>query len=231
MLQLLVPRRCPICDMILPDPRKLICPACFDALPWAADAGPRCMRCSRPLEDERAEYCARCEGAEHTFDRARAVFLYEKGMRGSVLRMKFENRREYLDFYARSLQMESRDFLRAGRPQAVLPVPMYQRKVRTRGYDQCRILAQKYAALTGLPLITDEVIRVRNTLPQKGLSRQERTRNLRGAFAVKDGTVLPPDVLLLDDIFTTGSTADEISRVLRENGAERISVLALCITR
>ena len=231
LLQLLLPRRCPVCDGILADPRKRICPSCFDTLPWTADAAARCMCCSRPLEDERAEYCDRCAGAEHAFDRACAVFLYQKEMRKSILRMKFENRREYLDFYARAMQLESRDFIRMQRPQAVLPVPMYPKKVRARGYDQCRILAEKYAALTGLPLIADKVIRVRNTLPQKGLSGQERTRNLKGAFRVKDGTVLPPDVLILDDIFTTGSTADEMSRVLRANGVERISVLALSITQ
>lgn len=230
MLQLLLPRRCPVCDAILKDPRKRICPSCFDTLPWTGDAAARCMRCSRPLEDERAEYCDRCAGSEHAFDQAFAVFLYEKGMRKSILRMKFENRREYLDFYARAMQLESREFIRMHRPQAILPVPMYPQKVRARGYDQCRILAEKYAALTGLPLIADGVIRVRDTRPQKGLSRQERARNLRGAFQVKDGMVLPPDVLILDDIFTTGSTADEMSRVLQKNGVERISVLALSIT-
>ena len=230
ILQLLLPRRCPVCDTILKDPRKRICPSCFGTLPWNADAAARCMRCSRPLTDERAEYCDRCAGAEPAFGQAFAVFLYEKGMRKSILRMKFENRREYLDFYAQAMQMESRDFIRIQRPQAILPVPMYPKKVRRRGYDQCRILAEKYAALTGLPLIADSVIKVKDTRPQKGLSRQERARNLRGAFKVKNGTVLPPDVLILDDIFTTGSTADEMSRVLQKNGVERVSVLALSIT-
>lgn len=231
ILQIFLPRRCPVCDTILSEPRELICPDCRKDLPWAARAQARCMKCSRPIEDERAEYCPSCARTEHAFDRAHAVFVYEKGMRKSVLRMKFQNRREYLDFYAKAMAAESRAFLKSSGARAVLPVPMFPRKVRERGYDQCLLLAKKYTALTGLPLITGNLVRVRNTKPQKGLSAGERVTNLRDAFAVCSPRDLPESVLILDDIYTTGSTADEISRVLHASGVKRIFVLALTIAR
>jgi len=245
IVQIFLPRRCPLCDTILREPQALICEKCRGELPWTAKAEAQCMKCSRPIEDVREAYCQACAKTEHAFEQAYAVFTYEKGMRESVLRMKFENRREYLDFYAQAMAEGSRVFLRTAKPQAVMPVPMYPAKVRRRGYDQCRLLAKKYAELTGLELITDRLVRVRDTQPQKGLTAADRVRNLRDAFAVRppgqkrreycqrvpSREALPQRVLLLDDIYTTGSTVDACSRALLAAGVEKVFVLALCIAR
>ena len=211
--------------------RLLICPTCQKALPRAAAAGARCMKCSRPIRDERREFCRDCEEKEQAFDKAFAAFVYEKGMRESVLRMKFENRREYLDFYAAALWQESRGFLKETRPEAIIPVPMHPRKVRERGFDQCRLLADKLRTRSGIPVLRGCIVRERYTKPQKGLSGAERRKNMAGAFRVPDPSRLPKRVLLLDDIFTTGNTVNEIARVLRAGGVRQICVLTLCITR
>ena len=264
IVQIFLPRRCPLCDTILEEPQKLICGDCKKKLPRTSNAKAQCMKCSRPIEDEREAYCAACSKTAHAFEQAHAVFTYEKEMRKSVLRMKFENRREYLDFYAQAMAEESRLFLKRTGVQAVIPVPMHPAKVRRRGYDQCRLLTEKFTELTGLELITDRLVRVRDTKPQNGLTAAGRITNLRGAFELDPHSVkspgarlrslrfsalpvwkhrnrpdrevysprpLPKRILLLDDIYTTGSTVDEISRVLLAAGVEKVYVLALCIAR
>ena len=100
-LNLLYPPRCPVCERILLPKEDLICGECQKALPYVEE--PFCMCCGKPLLHHEKELCADCETRGHIFSEGRAVFLYEKGIRLSVNRMKFLNRREYLPFYARCL--------------------------------------------------------------------------------------------------------------------------------
>ena len=226
LLDLLYPPRCPLCDRILAPDEYLICRKCAPVLPVIRQ--PVCLRCGRPLHRAEQEYCIGCQCTEHAFIRGECTFVYEKAFRQSVLRMKFRNRRDYLDFYAAAMAFRHTGFLCRIRPGVLLPVPMYPAKRARRGYDQCRLLARKLSALIHVPVQDDNLIRVRDTMPQKGLNREERRENLKDAFALKNPDILSEPVLLLDDIYTTGSTLDEIAKVLRENGFEEIYFLALC---
>ena len=142
--------------------------------------------------------------------------------------MKFENKREYLDFYAWAMARAGKDFMDRIRPAVLMPVPMHPGKRRERGFDQSRILAEKLGKLTGISVDARSLTRNRFTLPQKDLDVRERKRNLRGAFSVKKGSLLREPVLLIDDIYTTGATMDEIARTLENEGIKRIYFLALC---
>ncbi len=229
VLGALYPRRCPFCDKVLVDQGVRICKGCAARLPWVRE--PRCKKCGAPIESDTAEYCGICRAGRHVFLENEAAFLYEGEMRDAVLRMKFYNRREYLEFFAQALYVYAGEYLTRIRPEMLLPIPMHSRKKRERGFDQCRILADYLSSLTGLPSPEGVVKRTRYTLPQKGLAREERKRNLKGAFTVLHPEVLPETVLLLDDIFTTGSTLDEMSTVLGKCGVKKVYSLSLCIGR
>lgn len=227
LLDLLYPRRCPICQKILTSRDGRVCSGCREHLPYIRE--PFCKKCGKPLRREEQEYCGDCERTDHLFRQGRAVFLYEKSFRRSVHRMKFQNHREYLDFYAE--EMAAADELRRWKPAVILPVPMHTRKRKERGFDQSRLLAKKIGRLTGIPVDTKSLTRNRYTRPQKNLNAKERRENLRDAFFLKEGRGLKEPVLLVDDIYTTGATMDEVSRILQEDGIREIYFLVLCTGR
>ncbi len=230
LLDLIYPPRCPVCDRVLAmaDREAGVCRKCAPRLPWIR--GPYCLKCGKPLADGRKEYCASCMRREHLYIQGRSVFRYEKELRASVLRMKFHNRRDYLDFYAKAMCAYAGLFLERIRPCSLITVPMHPGKVRERGFDQCLLLGEKLSALSGIPMYAEAVMRKRYTQPQKGLGPEERKRNLEAAFAAgRLGPVREP-VLLMDDIYTTGTTVDAVCSVLNREGLEEVYVLTLCMS-
>ena len=133
-----------------------------------------------------------------------------------------------MDFFAASMAASQMDFLERIRPEMIVPVPMNPRKRRERGFDQCLLLTQRLSERTGIPLETDLLIRSRHTKAQKGLDLSARKANVRGAFTVKAGKRIPQRVVLVDDIFTTGSTIEECSRTMAQAGTQDIYFLMLC---
>lgn len=222
---LLYPPRCPLCQRILSVREHYVCRSCSPHLPWI---GTCCLRCGRALDDETKEYCDRCGVETHAFTAGRSTFLYEGALRDSVIRMKFKNHREYLDFYAAAMSIHSKSFLAQIRPAAMIPVPMHRQKRARRGFDQVRELTDILSAMTGIPAASDAAVRSRRTLPQKGLDAAQRRENLRGAFEIRGNALPKGPLLVIDDIFTTGSTIDELCRALRDAGAENLYFLTLC---
>lgn len=229
LLDMLYPLKCPVCRQILPAqaPDYTICPACRSTLPYVRQ--PLCVKCGKPIGDAGAEYCRDCEKGRHVFRQGRSTFVYEGRLREAVVRMKFHNQRIYVPFFAGEMVRQNRAFIRSVGQVQLLPVPMHPRKRRERGFDQCLLLAREIALLTGMTLCDDALVRTRYTLPQKGLSRQEREDNLRQAFAVENTGSLGKRVLIIDDIYTTGSTIDAVSRSLLKAGVEETYALTLCI--
>lgn len=247
LLDLLYPPRCPICDEVLgrawgntaskgmpacgparkiaPQKRRC-CPNCAPVLPRVGEAA--CMRCGKPLADEGREYCEACMTQRHFFDQGVAAFVYTGPLRHSVYRMKAANRRDYIPFYAEEMTRALERFLPRWRPEIIIPVPMHPRKRRRRGYNQSELLAMEIGKNTGVPVETGLLRCVRFVHSQKELDRQERLKNLRGSFAACGIFPSVSRVLLVDDVYTTGSTMDEISRILREQGVLEIYFVVLC---
>ncbi len=226
-LKLLYPPRCPICDGLMDFRKRGCCDGCAGKLPWVS--GAKCMKCGRPLTNPQAEYCSDCAGGRRYFDGGAAAFTYSGEMRDSVARMKFQNRRDYLPFYGEAMGRALAGRLRLWRPKAILPVPMHPKKRRRRGFNQAELLAGELARFTGIPLKNDILKCVRLTEDQKKLDRRARQRNLRGIFSVEGDISDLGSVLLVDDVFTTGSTVDELARVLKRHGMERVYFAVLCI--
>ncbi|MCD8118489.1 MAG: ComF family protein [Lachnospiraceae bacterium] len=176
-------------------------------------------------------------GKEHYFSQARSLYRYNGPMRQSIYRLKYKNAKEYAIYYGRKMAehvadgaFEATQTSRAVQTvyDAIIPVPMYRKKQKKRGYNQAELLATEMGYRLGIPVRKNYLLRVRETAPMKELSRSERRKNLKEAFAVrKTGQPTPKSVLLVDDIFTTGATADACAHALRLDGIHRIDCLCL----
>lgn len=225
LLDLLFPRRCPICDRVQPI-GEIVCPACADALKLVAS--PFCKKCGKPLADERQEYCMDCAAGTHLYITGRALYEYP-GVRKSISRFKYKGRKEYGEFYGRELAKHLGETIRAWHPDAFVPVPLHSGKKRMRGYNQAEVLAEELGRRMGIPVARCLVKRIKKTIPQKQLTRLERQNNLKKAFKIYRNDVKLNTIIIIDDIYTTGSTVDAVAAVLQEAGIKNIYFIALSI--
>lgn len=192
---------------------------------------PVCSRCGKPLSRAEEEYCADCARRRHAYTCGRAAFLYDARMRASIARFKYHNRREYADFYAAEILKAWGSLVRSWQPQALVPIPLHKSRRRYRGFNQAELVARRIGSALEIPVRTDLLFRVKKTLPQKELDDMKRKENLKNAFQVTENDVELKKVLLVDDIYTTGSTIDAAAAALGELGVEQIYYLSICIGR
>jgi ComF family protein len=216
--QLLSPG-CPLCG----HPGTSLCDACRHILP--VNDRP-CARCAVPLPPgtPAGASCVECQRVSPVFDTVVAPLRYVSPVDHLVGRLKY--RREL------ALGRDLGDLVYAaalGRgqppPALLIPVPASPRRLRERGFNPAAELARQVSRRSGIPWATDRLARVRQDQAQQGLGRRARLRNLRGSI-VGTGQV-PAHVALVDDVMTTGATANEASRVLRQTGARRVEVWVL----
>lgn len=149
-------------------------------------------------------------------------------MKQSMYRFKYANRREYAAFYVQEACRSCGDWLRSCGIQAVVPVPMYRKKEKRRGYNQAKLLARGIAEELNLAYEPELVLRVRDTRPQKELDDKERKNNLKSAFQAREDVVQYSCILLVDDIYTTGYTAESVAMELRRAGVGKVFLLTVC---
>lgn len=221
--ELLFPRRCPVCDGIVRPWGEKICPECLGSLKLLTP--PWCMKCGKKLDGDE-EYCADCARISHVFDRGRALYEYRSAA-WSIYRMKYGGRQEYAEFFGEEMARYLGSFVRQARPDGIVPIPLHRRRLRRRGYNQAALLALALGERLGIPVYENLLVRVKNTKPLKLQNPSERINNLKKAFNITENDVKLKTILLVDDIYTTGSTMDEAARMLRQHGAERIFFLTL----
>lgn len=224
-LDLVFPARCPVCDEPAPFP-ELICPACRNTFVPVPEA--RCRKCGKHIEDEREEYCRGCRLIMHRFDRGMGVFTYQS-MAGSMYRFKYAGRREYARFYGEEIVKRLGGFIRAWKPDALVPVPVHYTRKQKRGYNQAEVLARVIGAKMGIPVESRLIKRVKKTLPQKFLGDAERQNNLKRAFKIDRNDVKLKIVIIIDDIYTTGSTVDACAAVLKSAGVKKVYFITAAI--
>ncbi len=173
---------------------------------------PYCLKCGKALREEK-EYCRDCSVRMHYFKRGVSVFDYGS-ISDSLYRFKNRGRAEYASFYAREIVKKRGGFIRHVNPDILIPVPIHRSKLLKRGYDQSLVLCKEISHLTKIPFRTDVVIRDKKTVPLKDLGLAERQNNLNKAFKIGADDVKLKTIMIVDDIYTTGSTIDEISRTL-----------------
>ncbi len=185
------------------------------------------MRCGKLLEKGEIEYCRDCKKTVHSFDRGRALYVYNDTVKAAITRFKFGNRPEYAGYFGEQTTSHLEDFIMNSRPDAIVPVPVSKEKLKRRGYNQAELLARQISSRTGIPVNTSMVTRIQDTTPMKELGRAERMKNLKGVFKVGVIDVECRNVLVVDDIYTTGSTMDAMADVLKQNGVERVFFVTL----
>ncbi len=232
ILDIIYPVRCPICGEIVIPKEEKICYLCRRRLPYVI--GARCMKCSKPLEFEEKEYCGDCERKNYHFDRGYAVWVYNNDLKHSISNYKYHSKKEYAKFYIEEMVRLYALSIQKLNPDVIVPVPIHKSKYRERGYNQADILAQGIGKELGFPVLSQLLIRNKKTLPQKKLNDKERLHNLEEAFlynevAASRYTKKINRVLLIDDIYTTGSTIEACTNILKSNGITKVYFLVLCI--
>lgn len=223
---ILYPRRCAMCDKPLKKSEPYVCEKCSGKVRFIS--GKTCIKCGRKMSDGAGRMCHECINADHSFDEAFAPFIYEGDIRESIARFKYRGRAEYATFYARCMYEYGKNRIKNWHADVLVPVPIHKSRLAKRGYNQADLIARELARLTGIPVTGDLIERVKKTEAQKELNAVQRKNNLRGAFAYKTGKLVPETVIIVDDIFTTGSTVNAVSRILKEYGAKR--VYAACVS-
>lgn len=204
------------------------CPRCLSALPFVVP--PLCHRCGRPLRETRAVLCANCQRVRHFFAVARAVGVYDGALRHWIHLLKYGDRVE-IGAGLGALLSELACLEPGLRGvEVVVPVPASPERLQERGYNQAELLARPVAARLGRPLVRDAVVRVTGGVSQSLLTGIQRRRNAFGLYAMGNPAgVAGKRVLLVDDILTTGATADEVARLLLKAGALEVKVLVAAV--
>lgn len=227
ILNILYPRRCILCDGVLDTPTSGVCTRCKKELIYIQE--PSCKKCGQPIEDEQEEYCYDCTCNAHSFAQGKSVWLYKGKMKESMYRFKDGQRREYAQFYAKEAARKYSRWILQNRIQVIVPIPIHVKKKKRRGYNQAEIFAEELGRQLCIPVDTHLLIRDIDTIPQKKLTGKERKNNLKKALKIGADSVQWKRVLLVDDIYTTGSTVDAASEVLHQYGADSVYVLSITI--
>ncbi len=227
MLFLLYPPRCPICDKVMDVRFPGICSSCRKKISYASE--PKCKKCGKKLLLDREEYCFDCRSYSHEFTQARGSWLYKDPVRAAVYRFKNSNRRDYAAVFAEEMIRINTAWLRTLKVDFILPVPLSRKKRRIRGYNQAELLAVEIGKRLDLPVKKKLLQKIKETDQQKSLSRKKRQENLKDAFQIEEKLSFGASVLVIDDVYTTGSTADAVALALKEAGAKEVYILCLCI--
>ena len=225
---LLFPEACVLCDQwVVNTELSPLCYRCLNSLDPVSP--PICEICGIPVPGDvlgRFPMCSSCRAGDAEFDQARAWGLYEGDLRRVIREFKFRSRRRLAVPLAGLLGQCFQSFEHTF--EYILPVPSHRDRIKSRGFDQMRVLAKLLSREAGVPIF-DGLSRIKNTKPQFGLPLRERSRNVKGAFQLKEpGLVENRRILILDNIITTGATVQEISSVLRSKAGPRwIGVLSV----
>ena len=241
LISIFYPRRCPVCGDIVPIgtyfheecEKKII------------KVTPGCAKCGKPLE--RGTLCGDCAEYEHLFNEGRGLFLYEGPVRDSLSALKYLGKKEYGEALGKLMYFYGRKYIEKWKPDIIVPVPVHRARKRERGYNQAEVLAREISKGSGIPVRSDLIVRRTNTQALKKLTPSERREQTKEAFcagrsaAVRNESAAgrgaahdrsPAGIgraLIVDDIYTTGSTIDACAGVLRDMGAEKVFFLTACI--
>ena len=225
LLDLIFPSRCAVCDTVLGWGEQEICGECKQKIKYLEQ--PTCFKCGKTVKAEE-EYCYDCREKEHYFISGAAVFSYQY-IRLSLYRFKYLGRQEYAHFYGGQMAYRMEEKRKQWKPDALLPVPLHKKKLKKRGYNQAELIARELGRYWGIPVITNLVVRSKNTRPMKEIVGTDRQNNLKKAFKLGVNDVKLNAIIVIDDIYTTGSTIDAVSKLCLESGIRNVYFLTVSI--
>ena len=230
------PSRCVLCDKILPFGDKLenlfLCDDCKGNLEFIKE--PTCKKCGAMINDAENVYCVRCEHKLHNnFEFGFGLLRYNDFTKESLHRIKYSGRKEYIDFYGKCIARSYKNKISEINPDYIVPVPIHQRRLIERNYNQSSVLAKsiskelrKYNIDIGVN--EDLIFRVKNTKVLNKLDNLDRGSELKEAFKCPDLSDIN-SVLIVDDIYTTGSTIDSMAKILKNAGVKKVYFVAIAI--
>ena len=224
VLDYVLPPRCPACGVIVPDDGRF-CLDCWTGMEFLGD--PCCARCGVPFDmDQGADaLCAPCLHAPAPVDRARAVLAYGEAARSVALKLKYGRRigmaRLIAGHMVRHVPATGREAM------IVAPVPLHRWRTWNRGFNQSALIARHLARALAMPVAMEALVRVRRTPPLKGMGPVARARTVRGAFRPGRDVeqIRGRTVILIDDVMTSGATANACAAMLKKSGAAQVHLL------
>ncbi len=234
-LNILFPPKCFKCEVSLLDfKNRSICPACLKLISLIEP--PFCNICGVPfklrynLPNKNSYSCGICRTQTYYFNQTRSLGKYEGILKEALINYKYRGKKEMLkDFMKLYVEAQkNNNYFFSNKLDLILYVPLHKRKLRTRDFDQAYLIAKEISKLSNIPLKVDVLFKKIETAPQAGLKKRLRVKNLRGTFAIRNiASIKDKNILLVDDVFTTGATVNECSKVLKRGGANRIEVFTL----
>lgn len=229
LAEVIFPTTCMTCGVVLDYQRlPVFCEDCFSRIKFIRSS--LCSCCGIPFgaAGEQDHLCGDCIVAAPAFSLARSAGHYENALLDAIHQFKYRGKTSV----GKSLGKLMADFAYPGLNIAdyslVIPVPLHRRRLRERGFNQAVILAREIARRFSLPLDFTTLKRHMYTNPQVSLGKKEREKNVRGAFVVKrEDRIQDKDIILVDDVYTTGSTLRECARILKKHGARQVAALTL----
>lgn len=224
LLHFFLPRTCFACGGDLPwNAKEPLCASCSSRL---TEPGPHiCKRCGTVLKYGGA-HCFACRGSKEREYKCRVIrsaFKFNPSSRALVHALKYA-RADYLARYmGEQMAAHYKNYPELAEAEMVVPVPLFPKRNRTRGYNQSELLAKNFAPRVGLTADTKSLVRIKNTVSQTTLGRMGRLANMKGAFACKNpAAVKGKTVLLIDDVATTGATLEGCAAALKAAGAKKV---------
>lgn len=233
LLRILFPEPCPICNNPPRNHRIApICPVCWEGI--SPYTGPICQVCGKPLVSQESIICEECIIDKPHFKIARGFGLYDGALKKAINLLKYQGikrlSKPLCDIIFRINPAPEKSLCGVKIPDVdlILPVPLHKKRLMQREFNQSALLANGIGKRLGVKVAIDCLARTKNTIPQVGLSGKERRQNLKGAFEVRNKNLIQgKTIMLIDDVFTTGATVRECSKVLKKSGAGDIYVITL----
>jgi len=225
ILDFILPPLCPICKTRVSSHHGL-CSDCFAKIHFIAR--PYCNICGKPFEFDIPEenLCGSCCKKLPVFDKARSAFLYDSFSAKLILPFKHSDHLELTPLLTKFLYRAGKDLF--DETDVIIGVPLHRFRYMKRKYNQADVLAKSLAEKIHKPYSSNILIRTRSTKSQGHMKSEDRKRNVAGAFTAKNVAMIKgKNVLIIDDVFTTGATLNECTKILRKHGAAKVFVLTL----
>jgi competence protein ComFC len=231
VLDFVFPQNCIACDGEIQESKHFLCADC------KADIGfirqPHCFQCGVPADlsydfPHEEFVCGVCRKNPYQFDQARSLGFYDTVLRTTIHHFKYRRQMGVLPEMDRLLEKYFEENPGFCQGFTVSPVPLHFNKMKERGFDQAFLIARQVAKALKLPLEGGLLRRIKATASQATMTRTERARNIKGAFEVnRPELIAGKNILLVDDVFTTGATVNEAAMMLKKNGAGKVYVFTL----
>ena len=227
--EILFPAKCPLCLKVLDEADKMICKDCYKIISFTKE--PLCMKCGRPLKDEQAEFCPSCQGhsGKIYFDKGVSLMIHDESAKKLLYDLKYSNIRENAKFLAREFVRKKYKEILSWKADVIIPVPLHKKRYRKRGFNQSELLANELGNYFKIAVDSASLVRCIDTIPQKELDKSKRKKNIENSFKFSDNIVKYKYAILVDDIFTTGTTINECAKVLKKSGVEKVYFITMSI--